>query len=412
MQTATTAKDAGIGTTDRYESFRQNVRQFLDEHLTADVKERCRRQTSMAADRELGMWWHRRLHEKGWIAPAWPKEFGGTGWDVIERHIFEEECALARAPQLFLGGLQLCGPVIMKFGTQAQKDYFLPKILSGEIYFCQGFSEPGSGSDLASLKTKATRDGSNYVVNGSKIWTTHAHYANWIFMLVRTSQEGKPQAGISFLLSPMDQPGLTHRPIRSMSGEHEVNQVFFDNLKVPVENRVGAENEGWTIAKYLLEFERGGSYAAVGRAFLEEAKASALVADPVDGTRLWDDPAFLRRYAELDLQITAQAWTEKRVIASLSAGDNVGNMMASILKVRGSEVQQAAAELTVMALGELALPDQRAALSPGSNEPPIGPDFAMRSTAQFLNDRARTIYGGSNEIQRNIIARSYVAARS
>ncbi|MBS3651985.1 acyl-CoA dehydrogenase family protein [Pseudaminobacter sp. 19-2017] len=386
-------------------AFQAEVRSFLAEKLTPEIRAWAARQTGVAAERKLGAWWHRTLFERGWIAPAWPVEHGGTGWDAMQRHIFEEECASANAPQLFLAGLQLCGPVIMKFGTPQQKAFFLPRIRSGEHYWCQGFSEPGSGSDLSSLTTRAVRDGDDYVVTGSKIWTTHAHNANWIFMLVRTSTEGRQQVGISFLLSPMDAPGIEVRPIISMSGEHEVNQVFFDDLRVPVANRVGDENQGWAIAKYLLEFERGGSYAAVARALLREALVAAQTPDPIDGTRLWDDPAFRRRYAELDIEITAQSWTEKRVISSLAAGDSVGDMMASILKVRGSEVQQAAGELAMRALGELAIPDQRRALCPGSHAPPIGPGFALRPTARFLNDRARSIYGGSNEIQRNIIAR-------
>lgn len=392
----------------RHLEFQAEVRAFLKEKLTPEIKARSRRQTSMAAEPELGMWWHRTLFEKGWIAPAWPAEYGGTGWDVVERHIFEEECALARAPLMFLGGLQLCGPVLMQFGTSEQKAHFLPRILSGEHYWCQGFSEPGSGSDLSSLKTRAIRDGDAYVVNGSKIWTTHAHNANWIFMLVRTSTEGRQQAGITFLLSPLDAPGISIRPIISMSGEHEVNQVFFDDLRVPVSNRIGDENAGWSIAKYLLEFERGGSYAASARAFLDEARETANLRDEFDEECLWDDPSFRRRYAEIDIRVTAQSWTEKRVVASLAAGQRIGDTMASILKVHGSEVQQLAGELAMYALGVLAIPDQRQALAPGSNTAAIGPEFAVRATAQYLNDRARSIYGGSNEVQRNIIARSVI----
>ena len=392
----------------RHLAFQTEVRSFLAETLTPEIRARSRRQTSMAAEPALGMWWHRSLFEKGWIAPAWPAEYGGTGWDVVERHIFEEECALARAPLLFLGGLQLCGPVIMQFGTPEQKAHFLPRILSGEHYWCQGFSEPGSGSDLSSLKTRAVRDGDDYVVNGSKIWTTHAHNANWIFMLVRTSTEGRQQAGITFLLSPLDAPGISIRPIISMSGEHEVNQVFFDDLRVPVSNRVGDENAGWSIAKYLLEFERGGSYAASARAFLDEARETANIRDELDGECLWDDPSFRRRFAEIEIKVMAQSWTEKRVVASLAAGQRVGDTMASILKVHGSEVQQLAGELAMYALGAMAIPDQREALAPGSNAEAIGPEFTVRATAQYLNDRARSIYGGSNEVQRNIIARAAI----
>ncbi|MEX0404687.1 acyl-CoA dehydrogenase family protein [Aquibium sp. LZ166] len=388
-----------------HDSFRQEVRAFLRGALTPDVVRRSMRQTGVAAERDLGIWWHGVLHEKGWIAPGWPKEHGGCGWDVVQRHIWEEECARARAPQLFLAGLQLCGPVLMEFGTNAQKEYFLPRILSGEHYWCQGFSEPGAGSDLAALRTRAVRDGDHYVVTGSKIWTTHAHNANWIFLLARTSTEGRPQAGISFFLSPMDAPGITVQPILSMSGEHEVNEVFFDELRIPAENRVGDENQGWAIAKYLLEHERGGSYAALARAFLDEARSAAEISDPLNGVRLWDDPMFRRRFAELDIRVTAQGWTEKRVIAGLALGHGAGSVMSSVLKLHGSEVQQAATELAMQALGELAIPDQRAALAPGSDVPPVGPEFGMRATARYLNDRARSIYGGSNEIQRNIIAR-------
>lgn len=394
---------------DHYESFRAEVRAFLARTLTPEIRARARRQAGVAAERDLGIWWHRTLHAQGWSAPAWPREYGGPGWDVVERHIFEEECALAGAPQLFLGGLQLVGPVLMAFGTAAQKAFFLPRLLSGDHYWCQGFSEPGSGSDLASLRTAAVRDGDHYVVNGGKIWTTHAHWANWIFMLVRTSTAGRPQAGITFLLSPMDAPGITVSPIRSMSGEHEVNQVFFDNLRVPVENRVGDENQGWAIAKYLLEFERGGSYAAPARVSLEEARAAATRAG--DDPPLWDDPFFRRRYAETEIAILAQGWTEKRVIAGLAAGGNPGDAMASVLKVRGSEVQQQAAELAVLALGEAAIPDQRAALEPGSDVPVIGPDIALRPSARHMNLRAASIFGGSNEIQRNIIARLTLNSR-
>lgn len=387
------------------EGFRDEVRSFLRSKLTPDILERSKRQAGLAADPELGVWWHRTLNEKGWAAPAWPQEYGGTGWDVTRRHVFEEECIKAGAPVIWVSGIQLVGPVVMEFGTQAQKDLFLPAILSSEHYWAQGFSEPGSGSDLASLSTRAERDGDDYVVNGSKIWTTHAHHSNWLFLLVRTSNEGKPQAGISFLLTPTDTPGITVQPILSMSGEHEVNQVFFDNVRIPVTNRVGDENQGWTIAKYLLEFERGGSYAALAQSFLDEAKENARIADPLTGQSLWDDPMFRRRVALAQIKITAQSWTEKRSVASAAAGQNIGNAMASILKLRGAQVQQEASEIAMYALGELGLADQRDALAPGSNTAPIGPACAVRATAKYLNARAASIYGGSDEVQRNILAR-------
>ena len=245
-------------------AFRREVRDFLDDKFTPELRALTARQAGVFAEGELALRWHRILFERGWIAPAWPEEFGGPGWTGDQRAIFQEECARVGTPRLPAMGLSLCGPVIMRYGTAEQKAFFLPRMLSGEHYWCQGYSEPQSGSDLASLQTRAVRDGDDYVVDGSKLWTTHAHYANWIFLLVRTSTEGKPQAGISFLVCPMDTPGITVRPILSMSGEHEVNQVYFDGVRIPVANRMGEENQGWTVAKYLLEFERGGGSSGVG----------------------------------------------------------------------------------------------------------------------------------------------------
>ena len=226
-----------------YDAFRQEIRDFIKTEYPPAKREMNMRQAGLFAEPELGLWWHRTLAAKGWVAPNWPREYGGPGWDAMQRHIFDDESAKANTPAILQQGLMLVGPALMKFGTQAQKDWFLPRILSGELYFCQGFSEPGSGSDLASLRTMAVRDGDDYVLNGSKIWTTHAHHANWIFVLVRTSTEGTPHNGISFLLAPMDTPGISVRPIISISGEHELNQTFFDNARVPVANRVGDENE-------------------------------------------------------------------------------------------------------------------------------------------------------------------------
>jgi alkylation response protein AidB-like acyl-CoA dehydrogenase len=325
----------------------------------------------------------------------------------MQRYIFNRECGLAGTPSLPAMGLALCGPVIMKFGTQAQKDYFLPRMLSGEHYWCQGYSEPGSGSDLASLSTRAERDGDHYVVNGTKIWTTHAHEANWIFLLVRTAREARPQAGISFLLAPMDLPGISVTPIRSMSGEHEVNQVFLDDVRVPVANRVGAENEGWTIAKYLLTFERGGGSAA-GRlnAMLAELKELTRRELGDDGRPLWDDLAFRERIMMLETEIMAIDWTERRQIASYQAGEITNDALASILKLVVSEATQKLAQLASEALGPYAAADQRHALGMMTNEAVIGAPYALTPTARYLNTRAATIFGGSSEIQRNIIAKA------
>ena len=387
------------------EAFRRTVRDFLHQTITPDIRAQAQRQAGIAAEPALGIWWLKELHKKGWAAPTWPKEYGGTGWDAARRHIFEEECVRAGAPTLWVSGHQLLGPVVMQFGTQEQKDFFLPRILKGEHYWAQGFSEPGSGSDLASLSTQAVLDGDHYVVNGSKIWTSHAHWSNWIFLLVRTAKTANKREGITFLVTPTDTPGITVQPIVSMSGEHETNQVFLDNVRIPVTNRIGDEGQGWAIAKYLLEFERAGSYAAQAQASLDEARTAAKSPDPVTGERLWDVPQFRRDFADAQLRVTAQSWMEKRVVSAISSGQNVGDAIASILKLRGSECQQAAQEVSVTALGPLGMADQRAALKPGSNEAAIGTPSAIRPTAKYLNGRAASIYGGSNEIQRNILFR-------
>ncbi|WP_338643869.1 acyl-CoA dehydrogenase family protein [Novosphingobium olei] len=388
-------------------AFESEVRAFLAEKFTPDLREGAARQAGVFAEGELARTWHRILHEKGWIAPTWPREHGGPGWTPMQRYIYERECGLAGTPSLPAMGIALCGPVIMAFGSEAQKAFFLPKMLSGEHYWCQGFSEPGSGSDLASLRTRAVRDGDHYVVNGSKIWTTHAHEANWIFLLVRTRAEGPKQAGISFLLAPLDLPGITITPILSMSGEHEVNQVFLDNVRVPAEYLVGEENQGWEIAKYLLTFERGGGSSA-GRlnAQLARLKQVAKEQPGEDGAPLWDDPRFRERVMRLETEVMAIDWTERRQIASLAAGAVTNGATASILKLSVSEMLQKLAQLTSEALGSDALADQRHALGLHANEAPIGGEHALTPTARYLNTRAATIFGGSSEIQRGIIAKS------
>ncbi|MCW1382940.1 acyl-CoA dehydrogenase family protein [Novosphingobium sp. KCTC 2891] len=393
--------------TDEDRAFEQEVRDFLGEQFTPQLRSAAARQAGVFAEGELARTWHSILYRKGWIAPTWPREHGGPGWTAMQRYIYERECGLAGTPALPAMGLALCGPVIMRFGTQAQKDFFLPKMLSGEHYWCQGFSEPGSGSDLASLRTRAEREGDHYVVNGTKIWTTHAHEANWIFLLVRTRKDGPSQAGISFLLAPMDLPGMTVTPILSMSGEHEVNQVFFDNVRVPAEYLVGEENQGWEIAKYLLAFERGGGSAA-GRLNAQLAKLKDIArSEPgEDGAPLWDDMRFRERIMRLETEIMAIDWTERRQIAKLVAGDGADGAMPSILKLSVSELYQKLAQLSSEALGVHAIADQRHALGLHANEPPIGPDHGLTPTARYLNTRAATIFGGSSEIQRGIIAKS------
>jgi alkylation response protein AidB-like acyl-CoA dehydrogenase len=271
-------------------AFRDEVRAFLADALTPELKAAAGLTTSVFTDPEFSLPWQRKLHPKGWVAPGWPKEYGGPGWNEMQRYIFASECARAGTPGLSPMGLRMVGPCIMKYGTPAQKAFFLPRILTGEDYWCQGYSEPGAGSDLASLSTRADSDGDDYVLNGSKIWTTHAHFANRMFCLVRTRFEGKPQAGITFLLLEMDTPGLSVRPIITLAGEHEVNQVFFDNVRAPKSGRLGAENDGWTVAKYLLEFERGGASAPGLKVSLARVRAMASTEPTGQGEALIADP--------------------------------------------------------------------------------------------------------------------------
>ena len=386
---------------DAHAAFRQEVLAFLDEELTPELKAATARQAGVFSEGDLCRRWQKILYEKGWVAPAWPKEYGGPGWTPLQRFIFADECVKAGAPVLPAMGLQMCGPVLMGCGTPEQKAFFLPRMLSGEHYWCQGYSEPQSGSDLASLQTRAVRDGDDYVVTGTKLWTTHAHYANWMFLLVRTATDGKPQAGISFLLTPMDAPGITVQPIISISGEHEVNQVFFDDVRVPVANRVGEENQGWTVAKYLLEFERGAGAAASG---LKSLLRNARVIAETEGW--WREAAdFRRRWMALEIELEGLASAEREAAHALSAGRSIGDATASRLKLTVSHLLQSITELGLEALGHYGRPDQREALGLGANQPPIGPEHARTPTAKYLNSRAATIYGGSSEIQHNILGR-------
>ena len=387
-------------------AFRDEVVAFLDKALTPELRALTARQAGVFAEGELCRRWHAILYAKGWVAPSWPVEHGGPGWSPMQRFIFADECVKAGAPTLPAMGLQMCGPVLMRYGTDAQKAFFLPRMLSGEHYWCQGYSEPQSGSDLASLQIRAVRDGDVYRVSGSKLWTTHAHYANWMFLLVRTATDGKPQAGITFLLTPMDAPGITVQPIISISGEHEVNQVFFDDVAIPVANRVGEENQGWTVAKALLEFERGGGAAASG------LKAQLRTARRIAEAEGWwgDDMAFRRKWSELDVDLQALDVAERQTAAALMAGRRVGDATASQLKLTVSTLLQRITELAMGSLGPYAVADQRRALGIGANEAVVGPDYALVPTAKYLNSRAATIYGGSNEIQHNILARILLGA--
>ncbi len=378
-------------------AFQQEVRDFIAANLTPELADAGRRMTSVFIDKRWSLAWQRILHARGWAAPAWPAEFGGPGWTETQRYIFDAECARAGTPHLAPMGLKMVAPVIMRYGTPEQQAHYLPRILSGEDYWCQGYSEPGSGSDLASLQLRAVADSDDYVLNGSKIWTTHAHFANRIFMLVRTSTAGKPQQGISFLLADMKSPGISVKPIISISGEHDLNQVFFDDVRVPKANRLGEENDGWSVAKYLLEFERGGGAAPGLYASLRRVRAIA----KVEGV---DDPDFRRRLAEAATGVDAIAMTERRVLGALATGTNPGPF-SSILKVQATEAMQRLDELGVEASGAYAAA-QPVPREPGSNEAGVGPEHAGLAIARYLNNRAASIYGGSNEIQRGIVAKT------
>ncbi len=381
------------------EAFRAEVRRFIAESFPESLKGRSRRDFDQ---REDFLAWHKVLYKKGWVAPLWPVEYGGTGWTVTQRYIFNEECAEAETPPLLPFGLSMCGPVIYTFGNAAQKQRFLPRMLSGEDWWCQGYSEPGSGSDLASVKTRAVLEGDHYIVNGQKTWTTLAQYADWIFCLVRTDPNAKQQEGISFLLIDMKSPGITVKPIIVLDGAHEVNEVFFDNVKVPVENRIGEENKGWTYAKFLLVHERSGiAGVARSRKAIERLKQIA-TAELVDGSPLMKTDEFSCKVAELEIDLAALEYTELRTLAREAQGKHAGPE-SSILKIKGTEVQQRITELAVEAIGYYAYPYARFF---GDNEYPVGPDYALGQSGGYFNMRKASIYGGSNEIQRNIIAKA------
>ncbi len=387
------------------EQFREEVRRFLDESLTPELERAGRLMTSVFADFEATMAWHRKLYQQGWVAPDWPEEYGGPGWDINQRQIFQEECKLANAPALLPMGLQMLGPMLIGYGTEEQKNYYLPRILSGEDVWCQGYSEPGSGSDLASLNTSATREGDEYVVNGSKIWTSYAQHANRIFCLVRTSREGKPQAGISFLLIDMDSPGITVDPIVGLDGSVEQCQVFFEDVRVPVANLVGQENQGWEVAKYLLEFERGGHNFIIDHkkqiAKLERQAAAELNPRSIPWS---EDPVFRNKMAAMEVDALALEYTELRIKGALQAGGNPGSL-SSLTKVMGTEISQRFNELTNEVMGVYLAPYQPEALKPDYEGEIVGPEHGLTAMAEYINNRASTIYGGTGEIQRDIIAK-------
>ena len=382
-------------------AFRQEVRNFLEEKLPGDVKRKVLEHRRIHKDDVHR--WHKALFEKGWIVPGWPVEHGGTGWNAVQRHIFEEECALAGAPRLSPFGLSMIGPVLIAFGSDQQKSRYLPGILSADVWWCQGYSEPGSGSDLASLKTRAERRGDVYIVNGQKTWTTHAHWADMIFCLVRTSSAGKKQEGISMLLIDMKSPGVEVRPIITIEGEHEVNEVWFQDVEVPADNLVGEEGRGWSIAKFLLSHERTG-IAGVGHSKRELRFLKHIAAQERAGGRpLIEDPLFRDRIAQVEIDLMALEMTVLRVAAAEREGKAPGPE-ASILKIKGTDIQQALTELQMEAVGPSALPHLPMAWGDNWIGSTPGPEYAAPLAARYFNYRKVSIYGGTNEIQRNIIA--------
>ena len=386
-------------------AFQREVRAFIAENYPASLRGKQDEGDELTKDDFLS--WHRVLAKKGWVAPAWPVEYGGTGWTATQKYIWSEETASADCIRLMPFGLSMVGPVIYTFGTPEQKARFLPGILSGDDWWCQGYSEPGSGSDLASLRTKAVRvndaGADEYVVNGQKTWTTMAQHADWGFFLVRTNPDAKQQEGISFLLIDMKSPGITVRPIITLGGEHEVNEVWLEDVRVPVAQRIFEENKGWTCAKFLLAHERTGiAGVAASKRGIEKVKTIART--EMDGDKpLIANPFFRRKIAELEMDLTALEYTELRSLAGESAGKGPGPE-SSLLKIKGSEIQQRLTELSLEAVGHYGAPYFRG-FGEGDNEHPIGPDYAHRAAPTYFNVRKTTIYGGSNEIQRNIIAK-------
>lgn len=396
-------------------AFRDEVRSFLDEKLTPELRRAGRLMTSVYADHDASMEWQRILHERGWAAPAWPVEHGGCDWTLTQHYIFSRESTLAGAPSLSPMGIRMVAHALIKFGTDAQKDFFLRRILTGEVFFCQGYSEPEAGSDLAALSMAAVDDGDDLVCTGSKIWTTHAQEANWMFALVRTSRTQKKQQGITFVLIDMASPGIEIRPLVMTSGEEVQNQVFFDAVRVPKSNVLGEIDDGWTVAKYLLEFERGGGASSPALQVMAQEIATVAAAEPgPGGGRLIDDPAFARKLADARIRTEVLEILEYRVLAAVAEGKNPG-AASSMLKVLATELSQAITELAMEAAGPRGRVYQPHATCPGGPiaefEPPTGgylsgEPWQAVAPLRYFNDRAGSIYAGSNEIQRNILAKA------
>ena len=376
-------------------AFREEVRNFVKEKLPGPIRHKVMNGVHLTRDDHV--LWQRTLHQRGWGGPGWPKEFGGPGWTPTEQYVFEEECAAGGAPRLISFGLKMIAPVLMAFGNPAQQQRYLPKILSAEEWWCQGYSEPGAGSDLASVKTRAelvrSGEGDHYLVNGQKTWTTLGQHADWIFCLVRTDPEAKAQRGISFLLVDMKTPGVTVRPIITLDGAHEVNEVWLEDVKVPVANLIGEENKGWTYAKFLLGHERT-NIAGIGIAKRELARLKRIA----EAEGRLDDPLFAARVAQVVIDLMALEITNLRVLAGETRAERENKAPgpeASILKIKGTEIQQAISELMMQAVGAYALPFKQS---------DVGPDYATNLGAGYCNLRKLSIFGGSNEIQKNIIS--------
>ncbi|MBS7777180.1 acyl-CoA dehydrogenase family protein [Acidovorax sp. CCYZU-2555] len=381
------------------QAFREEVRAWVRSNLPEDIAHKVRNALRLSRD-DLQRW-AKILGNRGWLGHGWPTAFGGPGWSAVQKHLFEEECALACAPRVIPFGPVMVAPVIMAFGNAEQQQRFLPGIASGEVWWSQGYSEPGSGSDLASVKTRAERQGDHYLVNGQKTWTTLGQYGEWIFCLVRTSTEGKPQTGISFLLIDMKTPGVTVRPIKLLDGECEVNEVFFDNVKVPVENLIGEENQGWTYAKHLLSHERT-NIADVNRSKRELERLKRIA--KAEG--VWEDQRFRDQIALLEIDVIALEMMVLRVLSAETSGKNPLDI-AGLLKIKGSEIQQRYSELMMLAAGPFSLPFIEEAMEAGWQGDFPGGDVANAPLAStYFNMRKTTIYGGSNEVQRNIVAQT------
>ncbi len=384
-------------------AFRLQLRQFLEQQLPADIR------ADVLAFKHLGkahyVRWQRVLAARGWGAPGWPLEYGGTGWTAMQRSIFDDECYKAGAPRQIPFGLSMIGPVLMKFGTDAQRARFLPRIIPMDDWWCQGYSEPGAGSDLASLKTSARREGGEYVIDGQKAWTTLAQYADWMFCLVRTRSDGKPQEGISFVLIEMSSPGVRVRPIRTLDQGADVNEVFLDHVRIPVGNLVGEENRGWSIAKFLLGHERT-NIAGIGMCRRLAASLKDYARQQLKNDRpLLDDPRFRDRIVKLEIDLLSHEWSLMRLVSLEQTGRSIG-IEASMLKIRGSEIQQDLAELLMESAGPYALPFVAAALESGFDGDTAAGARLNSVAAQYFDLRKMAIYGGTNEIQKNIIAKS------